>query len=170
MPVVRQEYRQFKEQERSSFSAATAIGAIWYPGINPPVNYAPNAGGSWWKSLPPTNPNERMPEPAVQNIEMRSTVQIDVIGGGLAGCEAAYAVADRALRSFGRCGLTSKRFIRAGIWPVVCSNSGNRTTGHRPGFARMEMRILGSLLLDCAGSGQGSASSAWRDRVSSADW
>ncbi|MGI5911136.1 MAG: methylenetetrahydrofolate--tRNA-(uracil(54)-C(5))-methyltransferase (FADH(2)-oxidizing) TrmFO [Syntrophomonadaceae bacterium] len=79
---------------------------------------------------------------------------INVIGGGLAGCEAAYHIAQRGLKVR----LIEMRPIKTTpvhktnlLAELVCSNSlKSELEDTAQGLLKKEMRALGSLLLDCA--------------------
>jgi methylenetetrahydrofolate--tRNA-(uracil-5-)-methyltransferase len=80
---------------------------------------------------------------------------IDVIGGGLAGCEAAYRIAGEGIKVR----LWEMRPLKqtpvhrtSNLAELVCSNSlKSDMENTAQGLLKREMRILGSLLLDCAG-------------------
>ena len=77
-----------------------------------------------------------------------------VIGGGLAGCEAAWQAASRGLRV----ALYEMRPLRptpahqtGDLAELVCSNSlGSNLPDRAPGLLKQELRRLGSLILACA--------------------
>ena len=79
---------------------------------------------------------------------------VSVIGGGLAGCEAAWQVARRGID------VTLYEMRPAVLTPahqtgrlaeLVCSNSlGSTLLGRAPGLLKEELRRLGSLILQCA--------------------
>ncbi|HYD04293.1 MAG TPA: FAD-dependent oxidoreductase, partial [Reyranella sp.] len=77
-----------------------------------------------------------------------------VIGGGLAGCEAAWALAERGVRVR----LVEMRpIVRTpahqtdALAELVCSNTFKSTeTSNAHGLLKAELRLLGSLLLECA--------------------
>ena len=77
-----------------------------------------------------------------------------VLGGGLAGCEAAWALAERGVRVT----LVEMRPVRTTpahqtdrLAELVCSNSFKSTeTGNAHGLLKAELRLLGSILLRCA--------------------
>jgi methylenetetrahydrofolate--tRNA-(uracil-5-)-methyltransferase len=77
-----------------------------------------------------------------------------VLGGGLAGCEAAWALAQRGIRVT----LVEMRPVRTTpahrtdrLAELVCSNTFKSTeTGNAHGLLKAELRLLGSLLLGCA--------------------
>ena len=81
-------------------------------------------------------------------------LQATVVGGGLAGCEAAWALAARGVE------VTLMEMRPATPTPahrtellaeLVCSNSFKSTeTGNAHGLLKAELRVLGSLLLVCA--------------------
>lgn len=79
---------------------------------------------------------------------------LKVIGGGLAGCEAAWQAAERGIdvelyemrpeRSTGA-------HRTADLGELVCSNSlGSNLLGRAAGLLKAELRLLGSLLISCA--------------------
>lgn len=81
-------------------------------------------------------------------------MRVDVVGAGLAGCEAAWALANAgiAVRLFEmKPSKFSPAHHNAGFAELVCSNS---LKAMRPasaaGMLKEEMRLLGSLLLPCA--------------------
>lgn len=77
-----------------------------------------------------------------------------VIGGGLAGCEASWALAERGVRVT----LVEMRPVRTTpahqtdrLAELVCSNSFKSTeTTNAHGLLKAELRLLGSILLKCA--------------------
>ena len=80
---------------------------------------------------------------------------VHVIGGGLAGCEAAFQVANNGVPVV----LHEMRPIRKtdahqgeGLAELVCSNSfrSDDATANAVGVLHQEMRILGSLILQAA--------------------
>jgi methylenetetrahydrofolate--tRNA-(uracil-5-)-methyltransferase len=81
-------------------------------------------------------------------------MEISVIGGGLAGCEAAWQAANRGVRVH----LYEMRPMRqtgahltGDLAELVCSNSlGSHLPDRASGILKEEMRCLGSLLLECA--------------------
>ena len=83
-----------------------------------------------------------------------ATLASVVIGGGLAGCEAAWALANRGI------GVTLHEMRPAVGTPahqtgrlaeLVCSNSFKSVElGNAHGLLKAELRLLGSLLLECA--------------------
>jgi len=81
-------------------------------------------------------------------------VQIDVIGGGLAGCEAAYALAQQGIPVTiweMRPNKQTPVHQSGDLAELVCSNSlKSEQPDTAQGLLKREMRILGSLLLDCA--------------------
>jgi methylenetetrahydrofolate--tRNA-(uracil-5-)-methyltransferase len=82
------------------------------------------------------------------------TEKVVIIGGGLAGCEAAWQVAKRdvpvdlfEMRPMTPTGAHSGD----GLAEFVCSNSlGSQLPDRASGLMMSELRVLGSLLLDCA--------------------
>jgi methylenetetrahydrofolate--tRNA-(uracil-5-)-methyltransferase len=77
-----------------------------------------------------------------------------VIGGGLAGCEAAWQAARNGLkvRLFEmRPGRMTGAHLTGGLAELVCSNSlGSNLPDRASGVLKAELRLLGSLLLECA--------------------
>lgn len=80
--------------------------------------------------------------------------EIIVVGGGLAGCEAAWQIAQRGIqvRLFEMRPLVSTgAHSSAMLAELVCSNSlGSRLADRASGVLQHELEQLGSLLLDCA--------------------
>src|SRR5258708_33638721 len=84
----------------------------------------------------------------------RHDVRVSVVGGGLAGCEAAWALAERGFRVT----LQEMRPVRRTpahqtdrLAEIVCSNtfkSTDPTNAH--GLLKLELRLLGSVLLEAA--------------------
>ncbi|NMP36699.1 MAG: methylenetetrahydrofolate--tRNA-(uracil(54)-C(5))-methyltransferase (FADH(2)-oxidizing) TrmFO [Clostridiales bacterium] len=79
---------------------------------------------------------------------------VKVIGGGLAGCEAAYALAKRGI-DVELYEMKPEKFSpahkSAGLAELVCSNSLKaERTASAAGLLKQEMRRLGSLCLECA--------------------
>ncbi len=80
---------------------------------------------------------------------------VHVVGGGLAGCEAAYQLASRGVPTR----LYEMRPARltgahqgGGLSELVCSNSlGSDGDANAPGALKRELRSLGSMLMDTAG-------------------
>jgi methylenetetrahydrofolate--tRNA-(uracil-5-)-methyltransferase len=89
---------------------------------------------------------------------------INVIGGGLAGCEAAYQIANAGIKVK----LWEMRPVKntpvhqtSALAELVCSNSLKSDLGNTAqGLLKREMRKLGSILLECAGTAQVPAGSA----------
>jgi methylenetetrahydrofolate--tRNA-(uracil-5-)-methyltransferase len=80
--------------------------------------------------------------------------EITIVGGGLAGCEAAWQAARRGIR-VALCEMKPKRFSPAHVSPLlgelVCSNSlRSNSLANAVGLLKEEMRRLGSLLLRAA--------------------
>jgi methylenetetrahydrofolate--tRNA-(uracil-5-)-methyltransferase len=77
-----------------------------------------------------------------------------VIGGGLAGCEAAYQLAKRGVRVKlyeMRPGVNTPFHTMPGLAELICSNSlKSDETVRAPGMLKAELTQLGSLLLQCA--------------------
>ena len=79
---------------------------------------------------------------------------IKVIGGGLAGSEAAWQIAEHGIPVL-LYEMRPKRMTPAhtssSLSELVCSNSlGSRLPDRAPGQLKVELRRLGSLLLECA--------------------
>ena len=80
--------------------------------------------------------------------------RVTIIGGGLAGCEAAYQIAKRGIKVT-LYEMKPIKFSQAhtseNLAEIVCSNSfkSNLHT-NACGLLKEELRILGSLLIDCA--------------------
>jgi len=79
---------------------------------------------------------------------------LTVIGGGLAGCEAAWQAAERGL-SVTLCEMRPARSTPAhhtrSLAELVCSNSlGSDLPDRAPGLLKNELRALGSLIIRCA--------------------
>lgn len=80
--------------------------------------------------------------------------EVTVIGGGLAGCEAAWALAERGFK-VRLCEMKPKKFTPAhhyeGLAELVCSNSlKSSRINSACGMLKAEMRMLGSLILEAA--------------------
>jgi methylenetetrahydrofolate--tRNA-(uracil-5-)-methyltransferase len=79
---------------------------------------------------------------------------IDVIGGGLAGSEAAWQIASRGVRVDlyeMRPGRTTPAHVSDHLAELVCSNSlGSNLVDRSPGLLKEELRRLGSLVVACA--------------------
>jgi len=80
--------------------------------------------------------------------------QLTIIGGGLAGCEAAWQAAERgiAVRVYEmRPALATEAHASTWLAELVCSNSLGSDVVDRPsGLLKAELRRMGSLLLACA--------------------
>ena len=92
--------------------------------------------------------------PAPDMISMIPTNYVNVIGGGLAGCEAAWQLARRGIKArLYECKPLKKSPAHHSdlLCEIVCSNSfkANRVNS-AAGLLKEEMRTLGSLLLSCA--------------------
>ena len=79
---------------------------------------------------------------------------LKVIGGGLAGCEAAWQAAERGI-DVELYEMRPKRSTgahrTADLGELVCSNSlGSNLLGRAAGLLKAELRLLGSLLISCA--------------------
>ena len=77
-----------------------------------------------------------------------------IIGGGLAGCEAAWQAAQAGIHVFlyeMRPGIQTGAHIGGGLAELVCSNSlGSKLNDRASGLLKAELRRLNSLLLKCA--------------------
>ncbi len=80
--------------------------------------------------------------------------QLTIIGGGLAGCEAAWQAAERGISVWlyeMRPALETEAHASAWLAELVCSNSLGSDVADRPsGLLKAELRRMGSLLLACA--------------------
>ncbi len=85
---------------------------------------------------------------------LRKKPDLIVIGGGLAGSEAAWQAAQRGLLVHlyeMRPKVSTGAHTGEGLAELVCSNSlGADLPGRAPGLLKRELRRLGSLLIDCA--------------------
>lgn len=81
-------------------------------------------------------------------------IPVNIIGGGLAGCEAAWQISRRgfAVRLFEMRPLVNTgAHSSENLAELVCSNSlGSRNPIKAPGLLKEELRLLNSLLLKCA--------------------
>jgi methylenetetrahydrofolate--tRNA-(uracil-5-)-methyltransferase len=88
------------------------------------------------------------------NRKMKVTEAIWIVGGGLAGCEAAWQAAERGIPvrlSEMRPGKETGAHASGDLAELVCSNSlGSNLVDRASGLLKEELRRLGSLLLDCA--------------------
>ncbi len=79
---------------------------------------------------------------------------LEVIGGGLAGSEAAWQAAERGLTVAlyeMRPRQTTPAHVGGSLAELVCSNSlGSNLTDRAPGLLKEELRRLGSLVIECA--------------------
>lgn len=86
--------------------------------------------------------------------DMRNKKELIVIGGGLAGSEAAWQAAERGIRVKlyeMRPQRETPAHVTDQLAELVCSNSlGSTVTTKAPGLLKAEMRGLGSMILDCA--------------------
>jgi len=84
----------------------------------------------------------------------QDTGSVVVIGGGLAGSEAAWQVAERGLRVTlyeMRPAQMTPAHVSDRLAELVCSNSlGSKLTDRAPGLLKEELRHLGSLVVACA--------------------
>ena len=89
--------------------------------------------------------------PRIEKVPNRS---LTVIGGGLAGCEAAWQAASRGVDVTlfeMRPGMMTPAHISDNLAELVCSNSlGSNLPDRAPGLLKRELRTLGSLILACA--------------------
>jgi methylenetetrahydrofolate--tRNA-(uracil-5-)-methyltransferase len=85
---------------------------------------------------------------------MQKKVDLIVIGGGLAGCEAAWQAARRGVQVAlyeMRPSITTGAHISSNLGELVCSNSlGSNLPDRAQGLLKHELRQMGSLLLECA--------------------
>jgi methylenetetrahydrofolate--tRNA-(uracil-5-)-methyltransferase len=90
--------------------------------------------------------------------------QLTIVGGGLAGSEAAWQAAERGLDVVlyeMRPGIQTGVHVGGGLAEVVCSNSlGSRLPDRASGILMSELKLLGSLLLDQAEASSVPAGSA----------
>lgn len=107
-------------------------------------------------------PQFRMPEPGKSEVLTLDAIQ--VIGGGLAGCEAAFQIASRDLpvKLWEMRPLQKTPAHQTGdLAELVCSNSlKSEDPNTAQGLLKNEMRALGSLLLNCAEKSRVPAGSA----------
>ena len=103
----------------------------------------------------------------------RGAFACDVVGGGLAGCEAAWQLAERGLPvrlSEMRPLATTPAHTTDRLAEVVCSNSfGAEGETAAAGILKAELALFGSLILDCAHASRvpaGGALAVDRDRFS----
>jgi methylenetetrahydrofolate--tRNA-(uracil-5-)-methyltransferase len=96
-----------------------------------------------------------------------------IIGGGLAGCEAAWQAAQRGIKVHiyeMRPEVQTGAHLGGNLAELVCSNSlGSELENRAPGLLKAELRTLGSLLLECAEQTRipaGGALAVDRDRFS----
>ena len=88
-------------------------------------------------------------------MQNKNTITVNVIGGGLAGSEAAYFLATHGVK-VNLYDIKPNKFTPAHksekYGELVCSNSlkSNDVYGNACGLLKEEMRILGSLIIDCA--------------------
>lgn len=92
---------------------------------------------------------------------------LKVIGGGLAGCEAAWQAAERGIdvELYEMRPEKSTGAHRTGdLGELVCSNSlGSNLLGRAAGLLKAELRLLGSMLISCADASSVPAGGAlWR--------
>jgi methylenetetrahydrofolate--tRNA-(uracil-5-)-methyltransferase len=82
------------------------------------------------------------------------TTHLEIIGGGLAGCEAAWQAAKRGISVKlyeMRPGMTTGAHSTSELAELVCSNSlGSNLPDRASGLLKEELRLLGSLLIECA--------------------
>jgi len=87
-------------------------------------------------------------------MSIKSTPDINIIGGGLAGSEAAYQAAERGLSVHlyeMRPRVSTGAHVTAQLAELVCSNSlGSNDTYKAAGLLKEELRMMGSMLLTCA--------------------
>ena len=95
---------------------------------------------------------------------MQREIRVSVVGGGLAGSEAAWQLAERGHRV----ALSEMRPVRKTpahntdrLAELVCSNTFKSTeTSNAHGLLKAEMRVMGSLILECADEARVQAGSA----------
>jgi methylenetetrahydrofolate--tRNA-(uracil-5-)-methyltransferase len=79
---------------------------------------------------------------------------LKIIGGGLAGCEAAWQAAQRGIfvKLYEmRPGMNTGAHTSADLAELICSNSlGSNLPDRASGLLKEELRLLGSLLIECA--------------------
>ena len=82
------------------------------------------------------------------------TQTVDIVGGGLAGSEAAWQLAERGVHVVlheMRPGVPTEAHKTARLAELVCSNTFKSTeTTNAHGLLKAEMRMLGSMILECA--------------------
>ena len=82
------------------------------------------------------------------------TQTVDIVGGGLAGSEAAWQLAERGLHVVlheMRPGVPTEAHKTERLAELVCSNTFKSTeTTNAHGLLKAEMRMLGSMILECA--------------------
>ena len=85
---------------------------------------------------------------------MQNSTFLTIIGGGLAGCEAAWQAAIRGIKVNlyeMRPEVNTGAHSTANLAELVCSNSLGSNLADRPsGLLKQELRHLGSLLIECA--------------------
>ncbi|HTX78135.1 MAG TPA: methylenetetrahydrofolate--tRNA-(uracil(54)-C(5))-methyltransferase (FADH(2)-oxidizing) TrmFO [Longilinea sp.] len=86
--------------------------------------------------------------------KINSMQELTIIGGGLAGCEAAWQAASRGIRVDlyeMRPAVMTPAHVSDKLAELVCSNSlGSALIDRASGLLKEELRLLDSLLLDCA--------------------
>ena len=91
----------------------------------------------------------------MQNIVMKNTIEIHIIGGGLAGCEAAWTLAEYGFSVILH-EMRPHKFSPAhksdNLAELVCSNSFRCDDSHSSaiGLLHQEMRLANSLIISCA--------------------
>ncbi len=99
------------------------------------------------------NKNTQYFEPACDKIGI-TMENVIIIGGGLAGCEAAWQAAQRDCQVTlyeMRPGISTGAHVTGNLAELVCSNSlGSNLVDRASGLLKEELRRLGSLLLTCA--------------------
>src|SRR3954468_4520662 len=103
------------------------------------------------------------------------TQTVNIIGGGLAGSEAAWQLAERGVRVVlheMRPDVLTEAHKTERLAELVCSNTFKSTeTTNAHGLLKAEMRMLGSMILECADAARvpgGSALTVDRDVFSTA--
>src|ERR1700741_176132 len=98
--------------------------------------------------------------------QRRMTYQVHIVGGGLAGSEAAWQLAEAGLEvrlsEMRGSGETTPAHQTDGLAELVCSNSfrSDDATSNAVGLLHAEMRLAGSLIMQAADRNQGPAGGA----------
>lgn len=100
---------------------------------------------------------------------MNSTVPVHVVGAGLAGCEAAWQLAQQGIKVHlfeMRPGKKTGAHLTDDFAELVCSNSlGSKLPDRATGLLQAEMKTLGSLIIRCAEEAAVPAGALAVDRV-----